>query len=593
MTTEFQAAPVKLLTRHALMLRVLLALAIFALCWRLGGHALLEPDEGRNVEVAREMARGGDWVLPHLNGLPYLDKPAPYFAGVALSLTLFGESESSARLASLLFTVGSVALVFRLGRRIGPPLTGELSALALATMPLVLAFSRTVIFDPALACLVTLALYAAWRALEPDTAQRTRWAALTWATLGVATITKGPVAVLVPLLVLAGFAAAARTSLKPLFCITAWPWFFVTGLPWFIAVTMRRPDFPRYAFIDESLQRIATDAAGRSGPLWYFVPVALAGSLPWSFPALAAALGVWQRRTERREPIARPVVFLVAWAIVPLVFFSLSQSKLPGYYLPALPAWALGAGLLLARAATDQDAMGRAVRAARGAGITLLLLAVLLIVASYVPASQRTFLRPMRATFPSFALVYGGLLAVAGALALIAVSRRRVDLMAMAFALPVMTLPIIGAPLFHAFGLQRSSIELAAAIDSAAPGAHVVGAGTYPTSLRYYLDRPVWLATETGKEMTSNYVVSRLAEFRALPDSPLRPGDWWRAALDACTAPTVFVTMAGTPQDSALAARLPLIATGGTNGRYVARGPCSSPGSGGTAGTPAPATTRP
>jgi hypothetical protein len=109
--------------------------------------------------------------------------------------------------------------------------------------------------------------------------------------------------------------------------------------------------------------------------------------------------------------------------------------------------------------------------------------------------------------------------------------------------------------------------------------------------------------------MTSNYVVSRLAEFRALPDSPLRPGDWWREALDACTAPTVFVTKLHTPQDSALTARLPLIATGGANGRYVARGPCSPPALGGpawggkppadpaspagTLGTRAPATSRP
>ncbi len=562
------------------MLRVLLMLAVVALCWRLGGHALLEPDEGRNVEVAREMARGGDWVVPHLDGLPYLDKPAPYFAAVALSLRLVGESEAAARLASLLLTIGGMAIVYALGRRFGPPLTGELSALALATMPLVLAFSRTVIFDPALACLESLALYAAWRALEAAQSQAGRWAALAWATLGVATITKGPVAVLVPLLILLAYAATARASLRPLFRITAWPWFFVTGLPWFIAVTLRRPDFPGYAFIYESLQRVATPAAGRGGPVWYYVPVALVGTLPWSFPAIAAAISAWRHRAERREVAARPFVFLLAWAIAPLVFFSLSQSKLAGYYLPALPAWALAAGLMLARAAAGGDPMDRAARAARGAGIALLLLAALIMIGFHVPAAQRAFTPIVRTVLPGFAIAYGGLLAVAGSLALRAAVRRSLALMATAFALPILTLPVVGGPLIRAVGLQRSSIELAAAIDSAAPRARVVGAGAYPTSLRYYLDRPVLLATERGSELTSNYVMSRLEEFRALPETPLRPGDWWLEALEACTVPTVFVTRLHTPQDDALAARLPLIAIGGVDGRYAARGPCLPPAPG-------------
>src|SRR4051812_30444056 len=98
-------------------------LAVFASTWNLGGYPLIEPDEGRNAEVAREMVRGGDWVLPHLNGLPYLDKPAPYFAAVALGLALFGESEGGARAASLILTLGTVLIVWRLGRRMGPPRT--------------------------------------------------------------------------------------------------------------------------------------------------------------------------------------------------------------------------------------------------------------------------------------------------------------------------------------------------------------------------------------------------------------------------------------------------------------------------------------
>ena len=150
---------------------LIVALVLGALCWGLGSYPLMEPDEGRNAEVAREMARGGDWVLPHLNGLPYLDKPAPYFAAVAVSLNVLGETETAARLPSVLFTLLTTLLVWRLGRQMedrgtgapGHRGTGEIAAVALLTMPLALAFSRTVIFDAMLMLIETVTLWCAWR----------------------------------------------------------------------------------------------------------------------------------------------------------------------------------------------------------------------------------------------------------------------------------------------------------------------------------------------------------------------------------------------------------------------------------------------
>ncbi len=184
------------------------AFALLALGWNLGGYPLIEPDEGRNAEVAREMSRGGDWVLPHLNGLPYLDKPAPYFAAVAVGLRIFGESEGGARAASLAFVLATVFLVWRLGRRMGPAGTGEIAAVAFATMPLVVIYGRTVIPDPALLFLETAALAATWRGFEDDP-PAVRWFALSWAITGVGTITKGPVAIIVPVLILAAWGLAA------------------------------------------------------------------------------------------------------------------------------------------------------------------------------------------------------------------------------------------------------------------------------------------------------------------------------------------------------------------------------------------------
>ena len=549
------------------------ALSLVALCWGLGGYPLLEPDEGRNVEVAREMARGGDYVLPHLNGLPYLDKPAAYFAVVAVSLKLLGESEGAARVASLLFTLGTIALVWRLGRRLGPPGTGEIAAVALATMPLVFGFSRTVIFDSALAFLETLALTAAWRGFTAERDARP-WFALAWAAIGVGAITKGPVAIVVPLLVVTVFALGSGARLRPFFGVRAWPWMLVTALPWFAAVSLRRPDFPSYAFVYESLQRVGTKALGRPGPIWYFLPVLVAGSFPWIGPAIAAAVRGVGLRARRRDRDGWPAVFAASWALVPLVFFSLSQSKLPGYYLPALPGVALGAALVLAHALDDAVALRQVARAVTATAVVMGVLGVAVLVLAdrafvEVPLSPQA-----RRLLPGVTLGVGLGLAVGGFLAYFGAKRRRVWLMAAGLAIPVPAAPFAAGRFLEAVAGDRSSRDLAASIEAVAPGALVVGVDVYPTSLRYYLDRPVLLASATGAEMTSNYVASRAEEFRRLPDSPLRPESWWREALAACARPTVFVVRAGRAPSDEISHALPLIAAGGAGAKFVAYGPC-------------------
>jgi 4-amino-4-deoxy-L-arabinose transferase-like glycosyltransferase len=550
------------------------AFVLFASCWDVGGYALLEPDEGRNAEIAREMARGGDWVLPHLDGLPYLDKPAAYFAAVALGLTTFGESEGGARAASLAFVLATVLIVWRLGHRMGPPGTGEIAAVAQATMPLPLAYSRTVIPDPALLFLETAAIAAAWRGFE-DTPRAVRWFALSWALLGVGVVTKGPVALIVPLLILAAWGLAAGVPLRPYFVVRAWPWVLVTGLPWLIAVSLRRPDFLYYAIVYESLGRVVTTAHARAGPIWFFVPVLLAGSFPWIVPAIAGLVEAVHRRAARRSHAGRAVVLTIAWAVVPVVFFSFPQSKLPGYCLPAFPGVALGTGLFFAYALRDEVMRPAAVRScAVTAGIMLVLAALLPVSLLFVGAIPG-LATPVREAIPGFAIAFAGVLAGAAALAAWSVRRADAWVGAAALALPIAAVPFVASPLMHAIGRDRSSVDLAAAIERAAPGARVVGVGVYPTSLRYYLDRPVLMTTDSGEEMTSHYIGSRYAEFRDLPGSPLRPVDWWRTALDACEEKTVFVVREGRAEAGTLAARLPRIANGGAAGKIIAYGPCN------------------
>src|SRR5262249_38151711 len=155
-----------------------------------------EPDEGRNAEVAREMVATGDYLVPHLDGLPYLDKPVLFFTLDALALKLLGPSELAARLPSLLSALATAALVAWVAARLFGP------APAASAAPLAVAFSRTVIFDSLLTFFVTLGLIACFFAVEARAAGRSAvaWSALAWAAMGLGVLTKGPVALAVVLL---------------------------------------------------------------------------------------------------------------------------------------------------------------------------------------------------------------------------------------------------------------------------------------------------------------------------------------------------------------------------------------------------------
>ncbi|HEY7194800.1 MAG TPA: glycosyltransferase family 39 protein, partial [Gemmatimonadales bacterium] len=117
-------------------LPTVLVAAALALAFNLGGYPLLEPDEGRNAEVAREIAMSNDYVLPHLNGLPYLDKPIVYFAAAAAVMEVLGPTETAARLPAYLFTLATLVVVVWFARRRWGNDAGWLAGLALATMPL-------------------------------------------------------------------------------------------------------------------------------------------------------------------------------------------------------------------------------------------------------------------------------------------------------------------------------------------------------------------------------------------------------------------------------------------------------------------------
>ena len=541
-------------------------LAALLLGASLSAYRFLDPDEGRNGEIAREMMGSNDYLVPHLNGLPYLDKPIVYFAAAAAVMEVLGPTERAARLPAWLFTIASLVLVGRwAGRRWGRH-AGWLAALALATMPLVSAYSRTVIFDSALAACVAAAVLWLWDGRP----------VLGWVAMGVGVLVKGPIALTIPLLAVVPASLATGRGARRLFPLAGLAAFFAVTLPWFIAVSLRHPEFPRYVFVEETLQRVTTGRFHRSGPPWYYLPILLVGTFPWIVPALARVRR-WREtwRARRADPVAADAVLLASWVLVPLAFLTLNQSKLPQYLLPLFPAIALAAAANLTR-------HGHRV-AWRPAAVLLALLGIALVTLPWWLPPPLRMTAEIRAAIPRAAAALGGAVIAAGALLAAAARRARPGLAGIAYALPVLTVPFVSTDLMRAVGHERSAAHLAAVVAGAleqaagdASAGDVLAVAVYPPSLPFYLGRQLPVATATATELTSNWIVARAERYRALPGTPLLPADAWRDVLTRCPRPTVFVTRAGDDRVPAeLRTALPLLAV---EGRYAAYGPCR-PGS--------------
>ncbi len=551
-------------------LPLLLIAAVLALGFNLGGYPLFEPDEGRNAEVAREMAETNDYLLPHLDGLPYLDKPVVYFAAAAGVMEILGPTETAARLPAFLFTVATIAVVVRFGRRRWGTDTGWLAGLALATTPLVLAYARTTIFDSALACFTTIAIIAFWEGRP----------VLAWAAMGLGAITKGPVAMLIPLATLVPYALLTGfpppRAVRRLFPLAGLAVFAVVALPWFLAVSARIPDFPHYVFVRETFERVTTTRFHRTAPLWYYLPIVPVAAFPWIVPALGRLKNWrWAWLGRKVNPYAQDTILLACWVLGPLLFFTLNKSKLPQYVLPLMPAFAIAAARLISRQASE---LGGGIGTARRtyAALAAILGLALASLTIWLPAPIS--LTPAeRGAIPPVALALGIALLISAALVWYAgrSAHQRPAVGVIGYALVGITVPLMASRLLAAVGEDRSSATLAQVIQNTGGGStEVVGVGAFPPSLPFYLRRVVPVATAHGRELTSNYIADHYEQFLHRPGSPLEPPDAWRDRLARCKRPTVFVARANDARiRAALEPQLPLLAL---EGQYAAYGPCAA-----------------
>src|SRR5579863_7839753 len=323
------------------------------------GLGLVGADEPRYAQIAHEMlvrfdsahtlkGKLGACVTPYLYGRPWLEKPALYYWRAMFVFQEFGVHDWSARLPSASFAFIMVALIYLHMKRFRPG--GHLDA-ALITVACagIMAFARGASTDMQMAAPLAIGLLG-WYAWY-ETGSKF-WLYDIYFFTGLATLAKGPVAPLLAFLIIAAFAFLRREwdIIRRSFWWPGVVLYFAMVLPWFIAVQHQNPTFFREFFLEHNLQRFATDRYQHDEPFWYYLVVVVLSLMPWTVVAMRAlvdgiltSVAEWRlRRSREGKPLPkRPgdafPEFLVLWALIPVVFFSFSQSKLPGYILPALP----------------------------------------------------------------------------------------------------------------------------------------------------------------------------------------------------------------------------------------------------------------
>jgi len=501
----------------------------FALLWNLGGYPLIQPDEGRNAEVAREMKSAGAWLVPTLNGAPYLDKPALYFNLVALSLDLFGDREFAARLPSALFSIGTLALVLWFCKRECGLLRGAIAVVIIATSPLFVGYARTVIFDSALAFFVTASILAGYLAEASRGEDRPRWYALSAASAAAATLTKGPVGLLIPSLVLITYHlwAGQRAAIRRMYSARNVIVFIALVAPWVVAVSYLHPDFPYYALVRESFRRYTTNSFYRPQGWYFFIGVLLSSFVPWSIVLIGAIAHAWSRRAR----IAEVDRLWFSWLLVVIAFFSFSQSKQAGYILSV----AVPVGVIVAKwfDPTDEDAASESGAAVVRRGcFALAALAATLIVAllalGRIGAIRDRVGKSIPALVPELApriwIVELGLCLVL-VLVVIAVWSQSRRLAFAAFVVSPFLLATLWFGPWSRIAEERSSRELAAAVDALAAKADVACVWCFPTALPFYLGRTIAVVSERGGELTSNYLLYSLEQGNKWPETLVHDSD--------------------------------------------------------------------
>jgi 4-amino-4-deoxy-L-arabinose transferase-like glycosyltransferase len=325
----------------------------FLFFYGLGQFGLIGADEPRYAQVAREMFEHYDLITPTLGGHAWLEKPPLYYWQAMLAYSIFGVSDVAARLPAAIDATVLVIAVYLFFRKFRRGVEVD-AALITASSAAVIGYARAASMDMALTATFAVGMLAwwAWRESLQEREKRI-YLALFYSSIALGMLAKGPVAPFLAAAVIVIFALASREF--RIIVKTLWPpgilLFCVIALPWYLAVQLRNPQFFREFILEHNLARFSSNLYHHPEPFWYYIPVTLISLMPWTVFVLAAfveSMRAWWTERGAAPPKSNEPdlelqlnLFACCWLVVPIAFFSLSQSKLPGYILPAIPAGAI------------------------------------------------------------------------------------------------------------------------------------------------------------------------------------------------------------------------------------------------------------
>jgi 4-amino-4-deoxy-L-arabinose transferase-like glycosyltransferase len=333
----------------------------FLFFYGLNQFGLIGADEPRYAQVAREMLERRDWITPTLGGQPWLEKPPLYYWQAMVAYKIFGVSDWAARLPSAfdasLLVLAVYLFLYRFRREVA--LDG---ALIVASCAATVGYARAASTDMPLDAAFGFSMLAWWCWRESG---RRIYLAFFFGFIALGMLAKGPVAPFLAGVTIALYAAGVRQPrlVQKTLWLPGILLFFAITLPWYFAVQMRNPQFFREFILEQNLGRFSHNIYHHTEPFWYYLPVTVLALIPWTVFVVAGLVRPLQRRWSNREPAAETkenlenqlALFACCWLIVPVAFFSISESKLPGYILPAIPAGGLLLAIYLLRPLTGRE----------------------------------------------------------------------------------------------------------------------------------------------------------------------------------------------------------------------------------------------